>query len=199
MRLRLGLGGVVRLFCEGDAGAPSAAAFLLRPVRHSASLATSLCFQPSLPGCARVRPFGPVCPWRASVSLLPLWDTGISGGRGVAPGQPHGPLSQAPAAFPALGKCRARLADIPHCHEAVHSALGHPSLGIAHRRSICPPERRRGPESQARLQGHVGLLRCSLVGVTGSLGSSQTTASPGCRADLSSSRAGLWKTSGWMP
>lgn len=115
---------------------------------------------------------GPVYTWRACVPVpspghwCHQWCGRPRGGvccpgaslEGGSPG--HTASSGAlPTPAPALGKCQAPPADALHCHEAAHSALGHSSLGSSHRLfSICHPVRRWGPECQAGLQGHLGLL-----------------------------------------
>lgn len=78
------------------------------------------------------------------VSLSPIQDTGIASGVPWERGCPGALLGRGVTApGPALGKRQAPPADAPHCHQALHSAPGHPSPGLARRPSaICHSVRR---------------------------------------------------------
>ena len=142
-----------RLFCEGDAGALAPAGLCFSPSLCAFGATSpgppacgSTCTSPAItegthrsslylesprpcpsPGhrhhqCWCERPLGRV--WYAGADL-----------EGASPSCPV-PSCAPPAPAPALGKRQAPPADAPHCHQALHSTLGHQVLAQP---TDCPP------------------------------------------------------------
>ena len=176
----------------------SAPIFLVCPCRSGARGRQPVLPAPALPGWAPLAPSAPGEP------VCPCCLSGTQAGAGVCEfvlASRRPPSREPPVPAPASGERRAQFAEVPHCHEAVPSALGHRIRARLAHSASATLRGVGGPASQARLQGLVGLLRCSLVGVRAALAASldqgPAQGSAGSGAGPSSS-AGLL-TSGWMP